>query len=300
MKTQSRTTAQPHWEGRGGPSRDAAEVVACMAGTAAETLAVWWDDIADGAENMAADELLADEAARLGRPLARFYGWTCPTVSLGGFQSIGEARGIDAIAGAALVRRPSGGGAIVHGTDLTYALAVPRDHPLAHGALPLYGLVHRALVDVLADFGLAARLHADGGVARHAGRAGAAEPFFCFSRRAVGDVVATPAGRLASDDDPKMLGSAQRRLPAAILQHGSLLFAANEAVGAAGRHTGLGDLLPSLTNRPREIAVDWVAGIATALGLHADWQPQAFTFGRHESLTARVARFRGNAWLERR
>ena len=263
-----------------------------MSVTAAETLAVWWDDTADGAETMAADELLADEAARLGRPLARFYGWTFPTVSLGGFQSIGEARSLDAISGAALVRRPSGGGAIVHGTDLTYALAVPRDHPLAHGALPLYELVHRALADVLTDLGLAARLHA--------GRATAAEPFFCFSRRAVGDVVATPAGRLASDDDPKVLGSAQRRLPAAILQHGSLLFAANEAVGTAGRHTGLRDLLPSITISPREIAVDWVTRIATVLGLRADWQPQAFPTGRHVMLTSRVARFRGNAWLERR
>jgi len=263
-----------------------------MAGTAAETLAAWWDDTADGAENMAADELLADAAGRLGRPLVRFYGWTSPTVSLGGFQSIGEARGIGAISGASLVRRPSGGGAIVHGTDLTYALAVPREHPLARGALPLYETVHRALTDVLEDLGLAARLHA--------GRAAAAEPFFCFSRRAVGDVVATPPGRLASDDDPKVLGSAQRRLPSAILQHGSLLFGVNEAVGPAGRHAGLGDLLPSLRDRPRVIAKDWVAGIATALGLDADWQPQAFTFGRNQVVSSHAAKFRARAWLERR
>jgi lipoate-protein ligase A len=271
-----------------------------MGETAAATLAAWWDETADGAENMAADELLADEAARLGRPLVRFYRWTCPTVSLGGFQSIGEARGIDAISGAALVRRPSGGGAIVHGTDLTYALAVPRDHPLAHGALPLYEAVHRALADVLADRGLAARLHADGGLARHAGRAAAAEPFFCFSRRAVGDVVATPPGCPASDDDPKVLGSAQRRLPAAILQHGSLLFRANAGVGMAGRHAGLGDLLPSLHDASREIAADWVQRIAAALGLRADWQPQAFTVGHHDTLTHRAAKFRAAAWLERR
>jgi len=271
-----------------------------MGETTAATLAVWWDAIADGAANMAADELLAAEAARLGRPLVRFYGWTCPTVSLGGFQAIGEARSIDAISAAALVRRPSGGGAIVHGTDLTYALAVPRDHPLAHGALPLYEAVHRALADVLTARGLAARLHADGGLTRHAGRATAAEPFFCFSRRAVGDVVATPPGRPASDDDPKVLGSAQRRLPAAILQHGSLLFTENDRVGPAGRHRGLGDLLPSLRDRPREIAAEWVSRIATALGLRPDWQPHAFTFQHHEMLAARVTRFRTAVWLERR
>jgi len=270
-----------------------------MSETTAATLAVWWDAIADGAENMAADELLAAEAARLGRPLVRFYGWTCPTVSLGGFQAIGEARSIDAISGAALVRRPSGGGAIVHGTDLTYALAVPRDHPLSRGALPLYEAVHRGLADVLADRGLEARLHADGGLARHAGRA-AAEPFFCFSRRAVGDVVATPPGRPASDDDPKILGSAQRRLPTAILQHGSLLFSANAGVGTAGRHAGLGDLLPSLRDAAREIATDWVQRIAAALGLHPDWQPEAFAVGHHDTLTNRAATFRAAAWLERR
>jgi lipoate-protein ligase A len=263
-----------------------------MSETTAATLAVWWDETADGAENMATDELLADEAARLGRPLVRFYGWTCPTVSLGGFQSIGEARRIDAISGAALVRRPSGGGAIVHGTDLTYALAVPRDHPLAHGALPLYEAVHRALADVLADRGLAARLHP--------GRAVGAEPFFCFARRAIGDVVATPPGRPASDDDPKVLGSAQRRLPAAILQHGSLLVRANAGVGTAGRHAGLGDLLPSLHDASREIAADWVQRIAAALGLRADWQPQSLTCGQNDTLANRAARFRAAAWLERR
>lgn len=254
-------------------------------------LAVWWDPVACGADTMATDELLAAEAARLGRPLMRFYGWQSPTVSLGGFQSIAEARRLGAIRAAPLVRRPSGGGAIVHGTDLTYALAVPRDHPLAVAALPLYEAVHAALVDVLDGLGLRARLHPGGP---------ASDMFFCFSRRAVGDVVATPPGRPAAADDPKVLGSAQRRLPAAVLQHGSLLLAANTAVGPAGRHVGLGDLLPGLAETRREIAEGWVERIAAVLAMPAEWQSTAFTDGREADILSRSAKFASQEWLERR
>ena len=81
------------------------------------------DGDADGLTNMAADEALAAEAVRRGGPVARFYGWREPTLSLGAFQPVAGAR---AITVDAVVRRPSGGGAILHGTDLTYAAAIPR------------------------------------------------------------------------------------------------------------------------------------------------------------------------------
>lgn len=274
--------------GRTGPTRAPTRVPRGPVGVG---LAIWWDGAAAGGTNMAVDELLAAEAARLGRPLMRFYGWRCPTVSLGGFQSIAEARGLEPLAGATLVRRPSGGGAIVHGTDLTYALAVPREHPLAVSALPLYEVVHRALADVLAAHGLTARLHPG---------AGGAGAFFCFSRRAVGDVVATPPGRPAAADDPKVLGSAQRRLPAAVLQHGSLLLTANTSVGPGGRHPGLGDLLPGLAEAGRDIAGDWVTRIATALAMPVEWQATAFADGRAADILSRTAKFESHEWLERR
>jgi lipoate-protein ligase A len=106
-----------------------------------------------------------------------------------------------------LVRRQSGGGAIVHDRELTYSLAVPAAHPLAGDPDSLYRLVHDALVRTLADFGLRAE--------RYEGRHGMPEEqaFLCFQRRAIGDVLV---------GDAKVCGSAQRRRRGAILQHGSL------------------------------------------------------------------------------
>jgi lipoate-protein ligase A len=263
-------------------------------GMTGDQLLAWWDDAASGALNMAADEMLAAEAARRGQPLIRFYGWDSPTVSLGGFQAIAAARSIPAIAAAPVVRRPSGGGALVHGTDLTYALAVPRGHAWARSPLPLYDAVHEALVAVLDEFGVVAR--------RHPGRpASLADPFFCFSRRASGDVVAARPGQKSADDDPKILGSAQRRLAAAVVQHGSLLLTSNPGVGADARHPGLAEVgggvcLGSL----RGVAESWTDRIAAAGGLGVAWQPAPFATGREAELASALPRYREARWLERR
>jgi lipoate-protein ligase A len=259
-----------------------------------DVLLAWWDGAAAGAENMAADEILAAEAARLGRPLMRFYRWHSPTVSLGGFQAIAAARATAAIAGVPLVRRPSGGGALVHGTDLTYALAVPRGHPWARSPAPLYEVVHAALVAELVDRGVAAR--------QHAGRLAAADDdFFCFSRRASGDVVAAWHRRGCADDDPKILGSAQRRLSTAIVQHGSLLLEANGGVGAAARHPGLAEIGVGAVIAPaRRFAAAWVERIAVTAGLDVAWQPGSFMDGREANVATARARFTDRRWLERR
>ena len=101
-----------------------------------DTLTVWWDDAADGATNMAADESLAAEAERSGGLLVRVYGWSRTTVSLGAFQRLEDARRIPELAGIPLVRRPSGGGAIVSGcnwvpTSMVWAV---RQNTAARGA----------------------------------------------------------------------------------------------------------------------------------------------------------------------
>jgi hypothetical protein len=59
----------------------------------AGVLPVWWDAAADGPTNMAADERLAEEAERRGGLVIRLYSWDQPTVSLGGFQRLDDARG---------------------------------------------------------------------------------------------------------------------------------------------------------------------------------------------------------------
>lgn len=261
----------------------------------AETVPVWWDEPAEPFTNMAADELLAAEADRRGGLVVRLYGWAPASVSLGAFQEIAAARGLPDLAGLPLVRRPSGGGAIVHGSDLTYAAAVPRRHPWGGSPQAFYDAFHAALVDELRGLGIAARQHRAGGLAdAREGR------FLCFDRRAEGDVVAALPNRPATGDDPKILGSAQRRLAGAVLQHGSLLLAANAAVGPAARHVGIHDLLPGGLPEPRTLAAGWLDRVARGCGAGAAWQPQGFRDGREAEIAAATPRFQDPRWTARR
>ena len=78
------------------------------------------DPPASGAWNMAVDEALLEAAAADGQCTLRFYRWAEPTLSLGYFQAYCRPPAPPASAGCAVVRRPSGGGAILHDhrTDL--------------------------------------------------------------------------------------------------------------------------------------------------------------------------------------
>jgi len=255
-------------------------------------LPVWWDEAADGPTNMATDEVLAEEAIRRDGLVIRLYSWTSPAVSLGAFQAVAEAEAEAAIAGLPLVRRPSGGGAIVHGSDLTYAAAVPRSHPWARTPQAFYDSLHEALVAALADAGVAARLH----VASPADPP--ADGLLCFSRRAPGDVVA--ANPLHDGPAPKIMGSAQRRLGTTVLQHGSLLLAANPAVGAAARHPGLAEVTAARTVSTATLVEAWVRRIAEAVDSESRRQPGRFATGREAAIADRATRFHDPRWTRRR
>ena len=166
------------------------------------------DGPADGALQMAIDEVLLESATTDGLATLRFYKWSQPTLSLGYFQRHADRALHAASLNCPLVRRPSGGGAIVHDRELTYSLALPTTHPLAGEPAALYDTVHESLVRALAGFGIEARRW-DGSIGRPLG-----EPFLCFERRAAGDILLRGA---------KVCGSAQRRKRGAILQHGSVL-----------------------------------------------------------------------------
>ncbi len=256
---------------------------------------IWWDEPADAFTNMAADELLAAEADRRGCLVVRLYGWSPTSVSLGAFQEIAAARGLEAIAGVPLVRRPSGGGALVHGTDLTYAAAVPRRHPWGQSAQAFYDAFHAALVAELRGRGVAARQHqATGAAAVHP------EPVLCFDRRAAGDVVVARPGAAAAADDPKIMGSAQRRLEGVILQHGSLLLRANAAVGPGGRHVGLLDLYPAAGLEESGLVEAWLGRVARACGAVAARQAAGFRSSRGAEVAVRATRFQDAGWIGRR
>ena len=263
----------------------------------------WWDDASDGAVNMATDEALALEAERSRRVLVRCYGWTQTTVSLGGFQPVADARVVPGLAALPVVRRPSGGGAIIHGSDLTYAIAVPKEHPWGRSAQSLYDAVHGAAVEELRAHGVAARLHA---AADGPGDAIAPEPYLCFDRRSPGDVVVARVAR-PPDTAPelahgaaKVLGSAQRRLAGVILQHGSLLWRSNTRVDTSCSHPGLAELVATgCLGDLADLARSWLCRVARLLGGRLTERRQ-FAAGREAEVARLSARFTDDRWTSRR
>ena len=136
---------------------------------------------------MALDEAMLEAAARGEAAYLRFYGWTVPTLSLGYFQRLAEVQADPRWQGVPIVRRPTGGGAIWHHHEVTYAIAVP---PGIAAGPPEYGaLSGRARGDrgVLADVGVPARRR--GGEAPTHGEPDAERPFLCFTDRDPEDIV---------------------------------------------------------------------------------------------------------------
>lgn len=168
----------------------------------------------DGPTNMARDEALLERVGRgASPPTLRLYQWHPPTISLGYFQPYADYESLPAPAGELpVVRRLTGGGAILHDLELTYSLALPTAHRLvADGPNTLYELVHDAVIESLGAMQIEANPcgTTDDSTPRHG-------PFFCFARRHCFDVVV---------GDDKLAGSAQRRTRQALLQHGSIVLA---------------------------------------------------------------------------
>lgn len=176
------------------------------------TLRVIVDGPLPGDVNMARDEaiLLAVQAGQA-PPTLRFYQWDNPTISLGYLQKYQDVSEQDeAIQRMPVVRRQTGGGAILHDQELTYSLVLPLNGELPHTEMEsLYRLAHDAFIKTLAEFGIKASYR--GGDDRGNAQRG---PFFCFARTHRLDLVVGP---------DKLLGSAQRRVKNAVLQHGSLI-----------------------------------------------------------------------------
>lgn len=196
-----------------------------------------------GAWNMAVDEALLEAALARNECFVRWYRWSEATISLGYFQDAGEAAVASSqLAGLAMVRRLSGGGAILHHHELTYSCVVPATHRLAKNPHMLYAEVHDAIIRVLRRYGIAAHR-------RGAESSRQVEPFLCFGRRDARDVVLR---------GHKILGSAQRRRRGAILQHGSLLLHRSPF---APQHTGLCDLCSATSfDHRRATELAWEIG----------------------------------------
>ena len=255
---------------------------------------------------MAVDEALLETAAAGGGATLRFYEWSEPTLSLGYFQQSAERSSHRATRDCPLVRRQTGGGAILHDVELTYSLAVADDRHGFGDATRLYDVVHTALVDVLAGLGVDARLNdclpgrpddqttltRDGTISRNRNnsgvrtRTGTREPFLCFQRRARADVLVGEA---------KVCGSAQRRHGNAVLQHGSLLLAASELTPELPG-------LKELTGKSWSLAFlrdSWTRELAARLGLKlVEARLSAAELDRARTLA--VERYDAGRWNRRR
>ena len=157
---------------------------------------------------MAVDEALLARARTTGEAAFRVYTWLRPTLSLGRHQA---ARGLysperAATLGVDVVRRPTGGRAVLHAREVTYCVAAPVAPGEALGAA--YARVNQVLLEGLRRLGVDAHL------AEPSGRAPLPTGAPCFEIPVAGEIVV--AGR-------KLVGSAQYREGGAFLQHGSIL-----------------------------------------------------------------------------
>jgi lipoate-protein ligase A len=206
-----------------------------------------------GQWNMALDEVLLDRAATERRAHLRIYSWSEPTLSLGFFQAIDRREAHGPSIHCPLVRRPSGGGAILHDREITYALAVPGAwHPSQRREL--YSRVHQSLAELLVGLGAAATVYAGAALGETA-----SEPFLCFQRRTAGDVVIGGC---------KVIGSAQRRGKGSLLQHGSILLGRSEF---APELPGIDDLAPLRLGR-EECVRRTLHGILRAIDSEPDYE----------------------------
>jgi lipoate-protein ligase A len=230
----------------------------------------WW--------NMAADEVLLAAAAAGAPPVLRLYEWDGPWLSLGyaqPFSATSEAACRDA--GVQVVRRVTGGRAVLHGADLTYAVAAS-ERALPAGLDASYRLVSDAILAALRDLGIAAER------APNAAPVAPAAEFDCFALPATDEICV--GGR-------KLAGSAQRRAGGAVLQHGSLRLAPDPARAAAAVGLGRGATsLAELGIPEAQARAALVASLPAALGrlLGAEFEAGGLGAAERDAVHAQASR----------
>lgn len=166
------------------------------------------DGSADGATNMAIDEAILDAVVSgANPPTLRFYEWSPPCLSLGRSQPLADADLVACrAAGVDIVRRPSGGRAILHTDELTYSLTLLADDPRAgEGVVDGYRRLSEGLLAGLEYLGAAA--------SQALAQAGHGATSICFE---------TPSNYEITARGRKLVGSAQWRARGGVLQHGTL------------------------------------------------------------------------------
>ena len=265
-------------------------------------------DVPVSAGHMAVDAAILESMGGAGLggddAVLRFYRWPRPTLSLGYFQKLGDRGLLDASASIDVVRRASGGGAIVHHHEWTYSLSLPdglfRDRLRGAGEATdwMYRGVHRIWCDAMRAIGV-------GGVVMHeddprqhrgcdaGGGSEQCEAFLCFHRRSQYDLILSGY---------KILGSAQRRGRGGRLQHGSLLWRASEF---APTLPGVIELTPvssaaHATSAPMDLIERFSRGVADWLGVTVIDRLSLDPFLADKAKTIDQSKFASDKWLQRR
>lgn len=236
--------------------------------------------------NMGIDQALLDSVSAGGPATLRFYQWDRPTLSLGYFQSLSQRMVHDASTEIGVVRRSTGGGAIVHHHELTYSLTLPILNRSVRYLRTFYQLVHEALQVSLAGWQVKVASVLESGELplRQSGE----EPFLCFQRRAEDDLVLSGY---------KILGSAQRRSGRAVLQHGSLLLRVSPfAPELPGLEDLIGRALPV-----DDLILAWREEIADRFQQVSVWRGGALNDAERRAADRwQTRRFAASEWLRRR
>lgn len=160
--------------------------------------------------NMAIDRLLAEQS----RPALRLYAWNPPAISLGFHQSLADVNlelcskdGID------VVQRPTGGRAVLHAEELTYAVVLPRSSSFYHhSVLSVYEAISKAIIRSLRHLDLPIEWEPAQKSPQHLSKSGLSS--VCYASTAQYEI---------GYQGKKLVGSAQRRIGEGVLQHGSVL-----------------------------------------------------------------------------
>jgi len=160
------------------------------------------------AENMAIDFLLLRRYPSPAELRLRHYTWRQPAFTFGYAQKIAFVRAsLPADETLDITRRPTGGGLVDHRDDWTYALVIPRGHPLFDRPGPtIYRHIHTALADALTEHGACVRLQ---------DRPPETPPGICFQRPERDDIVHAETRR-------KVAGAALKRTKHGVLLQGSI------------------------------------------------------------------------------
>jgi len=163
----------------------------------------------EGRENMAVDEaLLLRVGGGDNPPVVRLYGFAPPTLSLGRFQPIRAKLRLGELErdGITLVRRPTGGQAVLHDHELTYSVILGKEHIRPFSKREIYRFIAGLLLAGLKQLGI------EGSLSQN--RRGDLRQPDCFG--------VTGEYEIAGRQGRKLIGSAQFSTRTACLQHGAI------------------------------------------------------------------------------